>query len=374
MNSISLHKKLQGKLCIKSKISLKKPNNLSALYTPGVGQVVRYISKNKKSVYDLTIKKNTIAVVTDGSAVLGMGNVGPLAALPVMEGKCAIFSEFSGLNAFPICLDTQNTEKIVQTVKYISPVFAAINLEDISAPRCFEIERRLQKTLDIPVMHDDQHATAIVVLAGLLNATKIVKKKLVDSKIVILGAGAAGNAIAKLLSSIFINNIIVVDSEGIISNQRKNLTPEKKALLKITNPNNIVGNLLLAAKCADILIGVSRKGLLTEEIVSKMKSDPIIFALANPDPEITPNLANKIGVRVIATGRSDYLNQINNALVFPGFFKGLIEGKKREITIEMKIKTATALASLIKNPTEKYFIPSIFDKRVIPTITESVKY
>jgi len=371
-SSLNLQRKLHGKLFIRSKIKLNTRKNLSITYTPGVAEVVNYIHKNKKSVYDLTIKGNSIAVVTDGSAVLGLGNVGPEAALPVMEGKCAIFKEFAGIDAYPICLNTQKTDEIVSTIKNISPGFAAINLEDISASRCFEIENSLQN-LGIPVMHDDQHATAVVVLAGLINAARVVNKKLKDCKVVIVGAGAAGTAITKLLNYYGIKKLLILDSQGIISSKRNDLTAYKKELLKITNPKNISGNLGDAVIDADILIGVSVKNLFNKNIVRKIRENPIIFALANPDPEIIPSQAQKFGVKIIATGRSDYPNQINNALVFPGFFKGLIEKRIKQVTMEMKLRAAINLAGLVKKPKTNYIIPSIFDKRVVPTIAHSLE-
>lgn len=369
--ALNLHIKLKGKLIIDSKISVKNRKNLSLMYTPGVADAVINIKNNPDQVFNLTIKNNTIAVVTDGSAVLGLGNVGAQAALPVMEGKCAIFKEFSGINAFPICLKTQNVEEIVQCVKNISPVFAAINLEDISAPRCFEIEKKLQN-LDIPVMHDDQHATAIVVLAGLINAATVVKKNLKLCKTVIAGVGAAGTAVTKLLSFYGLKNIILVDSQGILSSKRQNLEGYKKDLLVITNRENQSGNLIRAVKNADILIGVSQKGIFTKDIIQNLNKNAIVFALANPDPEITASNAKKWGVAVYANGRSDNQNQVNNALVFPGFFKGLIQKKITRITNSMKLNTAIALASLIKKPTFNNFIPSIFDKRVVPIIVKSM--
>lgn len=374
MKALLFHKKLNGKLTINSKISLKTRDFLSLAYTPGVADVVRRIKQKTNSIYDLTIKKNTLAVVTDGSAVLGLGNVGPEAALPVMEGKCAIFKEFAGINAFPICLKTQKIEKIVQTVKYISPVFGGINLEDISAPRCFEIEKRLQKELDIPVMHDDQHATAIVVLAGLINSAKVVMKKLKECKVIIAGTGAAGSAIAKLLSYYGLENIILVDSKGIISTKRTDLDDYKKKLLLITNKNNLSGDLKTAAKTGDILIGVSKRGIFTREIIKSLNQKSIVLALANPDPEISPEDAKNWGISVYACGRSDYPNQINNALIFPGFFKGLLAERITKVTYEMKVNAAQALASLIKIPTRNNFIPSIFDKRIVPAIVRSISY
>ena len=341
------------------------------MYTPGVAEVVKSIKNHPGQVYNLTIKNNTIAVITDGSAVLGLGNVGAEAALPVMEGKCAIFKEFAGINAFPICLKTQNIQEIITIIKNISPTFAAINLEDISAPRCFEIEKKLQN-LDIPVMHDDQHATAIVVLAGLINAAVVVNKDLKKCKTVITGVGAAGTAVAKLLVFYGLENIILVDSKGILSNKRQDLEGYKKNLLVISNRENQSGNLNQAVKNADILIGVSQKDIFTKDIIKNLNNKSIVFALANPDPEITASNANKWGVIVYANGRSDNINQVNNALVFPGFFKGLIQKKITRITNKMKLSTAIALASLIKKPTSKCFIPSIFDRRIVPTIAKSI--
>lgn len=373
LKALNLHRKLQGKLSITSKLPLNSKETLSFLYTPGVAAAVNYIHKKKEAVYDLTIKRDTIAVITDGSAVLGLGNVGPEAALPVMEGKCAIFKDFAGINAFPICLATQDVDAIVETVKHISPVFAGINLEDISAPRCFEIEKRLQD-LGIPVMHDDQHATAIVVLAALINATKMVKRDLNRSKIVIVGCGAAGTAIIKLLAFLKIKNILAVDRHGILSANRKDLTNYKQELIRITNPENISGDLINASADADILIGVSAKGIFTKKIIRSMVENPIVFALANPDPEVDLADAKKWGVKIYASGRSDYPNQVNNALVFPGFFKGLLKNRITKITDQMKINTAYTLASLIKNPTPQKFIPSIFDKRIVPTIVTGLTH
>ncbi len=369
--ALRLHKSLKGKLIISLKIPLKSRKNLSLIYTPGVAEAVKSIKNDPKQVYNLTIKNNTIAVITDGSAVLGLGNVGAEAALPVMEGKCAIFKEFAGINAFPICLKTQSVEEIVMSIKNISPSFAAINLEDISAPRCFEIENKLQ-SLDIPVMHDDQHATAIVILAGLINAVQVVKKDLIKCKIVITGVGAAGTAVAKLLVFYGLKNMILVDSKGILSHKRQNLENYKKNLLIITNRVNQSGNLSQAVKNADILIGVSQKGIFTKEIIKNLNDKPIVFALANPDPEISSFNAKKWGVAVYANGRSDNINQVNNALVFPGFFKGLIQKRITKITSKMKINAAVSLASLINKPTSLRFIPSIFDKRIVPTIARSI--
>lgn len=369
--ALSLHQRLNGKIKICSKIALKDKAVLSLAYTPGVAEPVRSIAQNPLSVYDLTLKKNTVAVVSDGSAVLGLGNVGAKAAIPVMEGKCAIFKEFAGVDAFPICIETQDVNEIVTIIRNISPVFGGINIEDISAPRCFEIENRLQD-LGIPVMHDDQHATAIIVLAGLLNAIKVAEKKFSNLKIVVSGAGAAASATVKLLAKLNPKDIVVADSHGVISINRSDLNPSKKEFLKITNKNNISGQLKDAAIEADVLIGLSRKGLFTEEIVHLMNTNPIIFAMANPDPEVTPMDAKKWGVKLIGTGRSDYPNQINNSLVFPGFFKGLLKYRITNVTAEMKLGAAYAISGLLKNPTADNFIPSMFDKRVVPAIVKSL--
>lgn len=371
LSPLSLHKKLQGKLTIESKIPIKNKHLLSLIYTPGVASVSKYIVSHPESVSDVTIKRNTVAVVTDGSAVLGLGNIGADAALPVMEGKCMLFKEFAGINAFPICLKTQIVSEIVNIITNISPVFGAINLEDISSPRCFEIEEKLQN-IGIPVMHDDQHATAIVVLAGLVNSVKVVNKNLANAKIVIVGSGAAGIAIVKLLAFLNIKNILLVDSEGIISRCRSNLPFHKSSLLTITNPQNIKGGLIEAAKQADILIGVSKNNIFTRKIITSMSENPIVFALANPDPELPPQKAKAWGVKVYATGRSDLPNQVNNALVFPGFFKGLLKAKENKISSEMKTKAAYALANLIAKPESQKIIPSIFDKRVVPCIVKSI--
>jgi malate dehydrogenase (oxaloacetate-decarboxylating) len=370
-NAISLQRELQGKIEIKSKVHLNSRKNLSLAYTPGVGQVATYIHNNKHLVYDMTIKHNTVAVVTDGSAVLGLGNLGPEAALPVMEGKCAIFKEFAGINAFPICLNTQDPQEVVNAIRAISPVFGAINIEDISAPRCFEIEEQLQD-LGIPVIHDDQHATAIVILAALTNALKIVKKTLANAKIVVNGSGAAGTAIINLLVKAGAKNIIAVDRKGIISPSREDVSGYKIKLAQITNPQKLNGSLADAAKGADALIGVSAKGAFTQPIIQSMNPNPIVFALANPDPEVSYADAKRWGVKVIATGRSDYPNQVNNALVFPGLFKGLLVARKTKVTDEIKFKAAYAIASLVKNPTPHKFIPSIFEKEIVPTLIKAV--
>lgn len=371
IKALNLHKKLKGKISIQSKIKLDTREILALAYTPGVAEPVREIAEDSSKIWEFTIKGNAVAVVSDGSAVLGLGNVGAKAAIPVMEGKCAIFSEFAGINAFPICIETQKVEEIVTIIKNISPVFGGINIEDISAPRCFEIEDQLQN-LGIPVMHDDQHATAIIVLAGLLNAAKVAEKSFSSLKIVVSGAGAAADATMQLLSKLKPKDIIAVDSKGIISSARIDLTPHKKKLLTITNKDDISGNLKDAANKADVLIGLSKRDLFTQDIVKSLSDNPIIFAMANPYPEVLPENAKKWGVKIIGTGRSDYPNQINNSSVFPGFFKGLLKYRISKITDEMKLAAAYAIANLVKKPTAENFIPSIFDKRVVPAIIKSL--
>lgn len=370
--AIALHKKLKGKISIQSKAKLDTKAILSLAYTPGVAEPVREIANDPSKIWELTMKGNTVAVVSDGSAVLGLGNVGAKAAIPVMEGKCAIFREFAGIDAFPICIESQEVDDIVLIIRNISPIFGGINIEDISAPRCFEIEDQLQD-LGIPVMHDDQHATAIIVLAGLINAVKVAKKNFSDLKIVFSGAGAAADATIRLLSLLKPKDILVTDSRGIISSQRQDLTIHKKHLLKISNKSNITGSLADATKKADVLIGLSRKGLFTREIVKSMADNPIVFAMANPNPEVTFTDAKKWGVEIMGTGRSDYPNQINNSSVFPGFFKGLLKYRISKITDDMKLAAAYAIANLVKKPTADNFIPSIFDKRVVPAIVKSLQ-
>jgi malate dehydrogenase (oxaloacetate-decarboxylating) len=371
--AINLHKRYQGKLKVASKIPLRNLKDLSLVYTPGVGAVSSLIAKNKKLVRDLTFKGNSVAVVSDGSAVLGLGNIGPEAALAVMEGKAVIFKEFADIDAIPIVLNTQDSEKIIEIIKAISPTFGGINLEDISAPRCFEIEERLKKELDIPVMHDDQHGTAIVVLAALINAAKVIKKKLSGLKIVISGAGPAGAATAKLLLKAGIKNIVMVDSKGIISTKRRGLLPYKKELVKITNPERLFGDFKKAIEGADVFIGLSRPNVLLSSDVKKMAKSAIVFAMANPIPEIMPDLAKKAGAAITATGRSDFPNQINNALAFPGIFRGALDNQVCQITDRMKIKAAYSIANLIKKPTPNKIIPSIFDKRLTKTVAKTIK-
>lgn len=371
--ALALHKKLKGKIETGTKIKVKTAADLSLVYTPGVGAVSSYIAEHKSEVGEYTIKSNTVAVVSDGSAVLGLGGVGPEAALPVMEGKAMLFKEFGGVNAFPIVLDTQDTEEIIKTVKNIAPAFGGINLEDISAPRCFEIEERLRKMLDIPVFHDDQHGTATVVLAGLINAFKVVKKDMKKSRIVVIGAGAAGTAITKLLLEVGVKNILVIDTQGIIDKSREGMDKFKTELANITNPENIKGDLKDAMKGSDAVIGVSKAGLLKREHVTLMASKPIIFAMANPIPEILPSEITGMGVGVFATGRSDFPNQVNNSLGFPGIFKGALENKVKNITSKMQIKAAQNLAALVPNPKSYYIIPSIFDKRVVKAVSSAIK-
>ena len=369
--SLNLHEKHKGKLAIVSKVPINNKDDLSTAYTPGVAEPCLRINKNKDDVYKYTLKGNTIAVITDGSAVLGLGNIGPEAAIPVMEGKAVLFKRFANLDAFPICLKTQDTEEIINIIKNLEPVFGGINLEDISAPRCFEIEERLKKELSIPVMHDDQHGTAVVVLAGLINACKVAKKEINKAKVTICGAGAAGTAVAKLLLAYGIKDIIVVDSKGIISRGREDLNQAKKSLAMLTNPSSLKGSLENALKQRDVFIGLSTKNLLSSGMVRTMNS-PIIFAMANPDPEIMPEDAKKGGAVIIATGRSDYPNQINNVLAFPGIFKGALSAKKKQITDEMKLRAAEALASLVNNPSPEKIIPAPFDPGVVDAVAKAV--
>lgn len=357
--SLAFHKKHQGKLSVISKSRLKNRDDWSMLYTPGVAAVSNHLAKHPKDARHYTIKGNTVAVISDGSAVLGLGNIGPLGALPVMEGKCAILKEMAGVDGFPLVLNTQDTEEIIRTVAAVAPGFGGINLEDISAPRCFEIEARLKTMLDIPVMHDDQHGTAIVVLAGLINAVRVVKKKLESARVVIVGAGAAGRAIALLLNKAGVTDIVIVDSVGVIHQRRAGLSGYKKDLAKITNPRGVEGVLLDAMRDADVVVGVSGPGIIARAHIDVMAPDAIVFALANPIPEIKPDDARASGARVIATGRSDYPNQINNALAFPGIFRGALDRSVTAITDEMKLAVARKLASLVKNPSADEIIPSV---------------
>ncbi len=366
---------LGGKIRIQNKVPVDTRDALSMAYTPGVGRVCNAIAKDKEKVHTLTIKQNSIAVVSDGSAVLGLGNIGPEAAMPVMEGKAMLFKEFADIDAYPICLDTQNVDEIVKAVEWISPGFGGINLEDISAPRCFEIEDRLKKSLNIPVFHDDQHGTAVVVLAATINALKVVDKKLKDTHVVVVGAGAAGVAIIKMLKNAGVEKILCCDSTGIISRNRlPNLNDSKKWLAEHTNPEDIDGSVLDATTDSDLLIGVSGPGSIPREAVEIMAKDPIVFALANPDPEIMPEEIESIA-RVIATGRSDYPNQINNVLAFPGLFRGALNARATDINEEMKLAAAHAIAGQIdeKDLSEEYIIPSVFNKQVVRRVSRAVK-
>lgn len=373
LDALEFHEKYKGKLSVISKVPLENRDDLSLAYTPGVAEPCKEINKKIKEVYKYTIKGNTVAVVSDGSAVLGLGNIGAEAAIPVMEGKCVLFKEFANIDAFPICIKSQETEDIINVVKNIAPVFGGINLEDISSPRCFEIEERLKEELDIPVMHDDQHGTAIVTLAGLINASKIVKKELRTLKIVINGAGAAGTAVAKLLLKEGVGDIILVDREGILSKNNKDLTQYKKEMAKITNKENKQGILNDALKNSDVFIGLSAPNILKAEDIKLMNKDAIIFAMANPVPEIMPDEAKRGGAKVIATGRSDFPNQINNVLAFPGVFRGALDNKIRKITDEMKLNAAHALASVVKDVKAEKIIPDVFDKSVVKVVANSIR-
>ncbi len=372
--SLKLHKKLKGKLETRSKVKINNKKILAAVYTPGVAAVSKAIAVNSGLAKLYTMKGNTIAVISDGTAVLGLGNIGPLAALPVMEGKAALFKEFANLNAFPICLDTQDTEEIIKTIKNIAPVFGGINLEDISAPRCFEIEKRLMNELNIPVMHDDQRGTATVVLAALINSLKIKKVKFNQVKIVINGAGAAGNAVAKAIYAYGGTQIIVCDSHGVIRPDRTDLTPEKKTIASWLLPEMKGATTLEEALVgADIFIGVSKGNLLTPVMIKTMANKPIIFALANPTPEIMPDVALKAGAFIVATGRSDFPNQINNVLAFPGIFRGALDNNVTTITDSMLVKAAQNLAACVKKPTAKKILPDPFDKKIVAAVSKAIK-
>ncbi|MBP9711024.1 MAG: NADP-dependent malic enzyme [Candidatus Pacebacteria bacterium] len=372
-DALALHKKFRGKIFTGLSKPIKNKADLSLVYTPGVGAVSSYLAKHKDEVKDYTIKGRTVAVISDGSAVLGLGNIGPEGALPVMEGKAALFKTFANVDAFPIVLNTQDVDEIVKTVIAIAPTFGGINLEDFSAPRCFEIEERLKRSLDIPVMHDDQHGTAIVVLAGLMNAAKVVKKNLTNLKVVITGAGAAGTAIAKLFLLAGIKDIILLDSKGVIVRGRSHLNEHKEELADITNPRGVSGELLDAMRGADAVVGVSGPGIIKAEHVARMGAGPIVFALANPVPEIMPDEAKKAGAKVIATGRSDFPNQINNSLVFPGVFRGALDHGVKKITDEMKLQAAKNLAALVKKPTVEKIVPTPFEKGVAQAVAKAIK-
>lgn len=369
MNSLELSKKIGGKIEIRSKQKLTA-ENLSVLYTPGVAEVSRAIAKNKKLSFEYTIRKNTVAVISDGSAVLGLGDIGPEAALPVMEGKAILFKELAGVDAFPIVLNTRDPKEIVKIVKNIAPTFGGINLEDIGAPRCFEIEKKLKEELDIPVFHDDQHGTAIVVLAGLINASLAVGKELRKLKIVVSGAGAAGVSVAKLLLKYGVKNITMTDTSGLIYRGRpKGMNAAKREMAKLTNPKKMKGTLEEALKGADVFVGISAPEILKADAIRKMNAGAIVFAMSNPIPEIMPDEALKGGAAVVATGRSDFPNQINNALVFPGIFRGALDKRVKKITDTHKLKAAAALAGLIKRPTKNKIIPNLLDKRAVKAVS-----
>lgn len=372
--AIELHKRLKGKIEVTARAETTNKDELSTAYTPGVAEPCREIAKDIRKVYDYTRKGNLVAVVTDGSAVLGLGNIGPEAGMPVMEGKCVLFKNFAGVDAFPICLDTNDVDEIVETVKNIAPTFGGINLEDISAPRCFEIERRLQDELDIPVFHDDQHGTAIVVSAGIINALRVVNKKIEDAQIVINGAGSAGIAICKMLMNMGAENIILVDKIGAICENMNGLNSEQEKMSKITNRDGKTGNLADVMQDADVFIGVSAPNIVTKEMVESMADDAIVFAMANPTPEIMPDLAKEGGARVVGTGRSDFPNQINNVIAFPGIFRGALDAMASSITEEMKIAACKAIAELISDEelNEDYIIPKAFDPRVSSAVAEAV--
>ena len=373
--AMELHKQWQGKIETVAKSKVKSREDLALAYTPGVAEPCKAIAEDKELAYTYTMKANTIAVVSDGSAVLGLGNIGAEAAMPVMEGKAVLFKEFGGVNAVPICLDTQDTEEIIKTVTYLAPTFGGINLEDISAPRCFEIEQRLKETLDIPVFHDDQHGTAIVVLSATINALKIIGKDKAECKVIVNGAGSAGVAITKLLLSYGFKNIIMVDRTGAIASDRTGLNWSKQEMLKLTNPNDEKGSLADVMKDADIFVGVSAPNTVTQDMVRSMAKDPIIFAMSNPIPEIMPDEAKAAGARIVGTGRSDFPNQINNVVAFPGIFKGALEGRAKQITEEMKLAAAEAIASLVSDDElcEDMIMPEAFDPRVADLVAEAVK-
>lgn len=373
--ALELHEKLQGKLETVSKTPVRTREDLALVYTPGVAEPCKVIAKDPAAAYTYTMKANTVAVVSDGSAVLGLGNIGPKAAMPVMEGKAVLFKEFGGVNAVPICLDTQDTEEIIKAVTWLAPAFGGINLEDISAPRCFEIEERLKETLDIPVFHDDQHGTAIVVLAGIINALKVVGKKKEDCRVVVNGAGSAGVAITRLLLTYGFSNIIMCDKSGILCDGAEGLNWMQEKMVKRTNLAHETGSLADALKGADIFVGVSAPGIVTEEMVASMNSDAILFAVANPVPEIMPDLAKKAGARVVGTGRSDFPNQVNNVVAFPGIFRGALEGHAKQITDKMKLAAANAIAALVSDEdlNEDNIMPEAFDPRVADVVADAVK-
>ncbi len=372
--AIKLHREWNGKISTVAKAKVKDRHDLAVAYTPGVAAPCRIIAENKAEVYNYTLKANTVAVVSDGSAVLGLGNIGPEAAMPVMEGKCVLFKEFGDVNAFPICLSTQDPDEIVAAVKAIAPTFGGINLEDISAPRCFEIEERLKKELDIPVFHDDQHGTAIVVLAGIINGLKVVGKKKEDCKVVVNGAGSAGVAITRLLLRYGFKNITMCDKSGILSKDSKDLNWMQEKMMEVTNLSGAGGTLADALKGADIFVGVSAPGIVSQDMVRSMNKDSILFAMANPTPEIMPDLAKEAGARVVGTGRSDFPNQVNNVVAFPGIFKGALLGHAKEITEEMKLAAANAIASLVSDAdlSDENILPEAFDPKVSEVVSKAV--
>jgi len=371
--ALDKHKALKGKIELKPKDSVDSREKLSIYYTPGVGAVSSYVAEHPEEAREYTWLNNSVAVISDGSSVLGLGDIGPHAALPVMEGKCMLFKQFAGIDAVPIVLDVHTADEIVAAIKAIAPSFGGINLEDIAAPVCFEVEDRLKAELKIPVVHDDQHGTAIVVLAGLINAMKVTGRELADAKIVISGSGAAGSAIVKLLHRYAKPRIFVVDSKGIVSANRKDLNDEKRELLKYANLSGVEGTLEDALQGADIFIGVSRGGLLTADMVRSMDKDPIIFALANPTPEIMPDEAKNAGAAIVATGRSDFPNQVNNALAFPGLFRGALDNHVQQITDDHKIATAETIASLVKHPATDNIVPDIFDSQLVQAIAKNIQ-
>ena len=373
--ALELHEKWNGKLDTVSKVQVKTREDLALAYTPGVAEPCKVIAKDPEAAYRYTIKSNTVAVVSDGSAVLGLGNIGPLAAMPVMEGKAVLFKEFGGINAFPICLDTQDTEEIIETVVRIAPAFGGINLEDISAPRCFEIEERLKKLLNIPVFHDDQHGTAIVVLAGIINALKVTGKKKEDCRVVVNGAGSAGVAITKLLLNYGFPHITMCDKTGMLCKGMEGLNWMQEKMVEVTNLEHKTGTLADALKGADIFVGVSAPNIVSKEMVASMNKDAILFAMANPVPEIMPDLAKEAGAKVVGTGRSDFPNQVNNVVAFPGIFKGALEGRATQITEEMKLAAANAIAGLVPEEelNENNILPEAFDPRVADTVSKAIK-
>ena len=372
--ALKLHEEWNGKLTTEAKSAVRTREDLALAYTPGVAEPCKVIAKDPEAAYTYTIKANTVAVVSDGSAVLGLGNIGPLAAMPVMEGKAVLFKEFGGVNAFPICLDTQDTEEIIETVVRIAPAFGGINLEDISAPRCFEIEERLKERLHIPVFHDDQHGTAIVVLAGIINALKVVGKKKEDCRVVVNGAGSAGVAITKLLLTYGFPHITMCDKSGILAKGSEGLNWMQEKMMEVTNLEGQTGTLADAMKGADIFVGVSAPGIVTADMVASMNHDAILFAMANPVPEIMSDIAKAAGARVVGTGRSDFPNQVNNVVVFPGIFKGALEGRAAAITEEMKLAAANAVAGLVdeKDLGEDNILPEAFDPRVADVVSKAV--